>query len=162
IIFTVSNAPYFGAPIRFSYSTPVFHTAGTVTPSTLTLAPGQSGTLKVSITAGQAADEGLKLHLGTGNATDGSIPIILRALVPLSSTGGTFAGTLTGGATNFNAGQAFTYQFKVTGNRPSLNLGVQLPDPDYILEGFLVDPNGQPQDAQTTANDALAPGATMQ
>src|SRR5262249_40156222 len=64
IIFPVSNAPYFGAPIRFSSSTPVFHTAGTVTPSTLTLAPGQSGTLKVSITAGQAADEGLKLHLG--------------------------------------------------------------------------------------------------
>jgi subtilisin family serine protease len=162
VIFTVSNAPYFGAPIQFSYSTQAFQTAGTVTPSTLTLAPGQSGTLKVSVTAGQPADEGLKLHLGTGSATDGSIPIILRALVPLSSTGGTFAGTLTGGAANFNAGQAFTYQFKVTGNKPSLNLGVRLPDPDYILEGFLVDPNGQPQDAQTTANDALAPGATMQ
>ena len=45
---------------------------------------------------------------------------------------------------------------------PSLNLGIRLADPDYGLEGFLIDPNGQPLDAQTTANDNLAPGPTMQ
>jgi subtilisin family serine protease len=162
VIFTVSNAPYFGQPIRFSYFTQAFHVAGTVKPASLTLAPGQSGTLKVSVTAGQAGDEALKLHLGTGTDTDGSIPIILRALVPLSSAGGSFSGTLTGGGSSFNQGQEFTYQFKVTGNKPSLNLGLQLADPNYGLEGFLVDPNGEPLDAQTTANDGLAPGQTMQ
>jgi subtilisin family serine protease len=161
VIFTVSNAPYTG-PVKFSYSTENFHAAGTVSPSSRTLAPGQSGTFQVSVAAGQAGDEGLKLHLGTGSATDGSIPIVLRALVPVTSAGGSFSGTLTGGANSFNAGQEFTYQFNMPAGQPSLNLGVKLADPSYGLEGFLIDPHGQPLDAQTTANDNLAPGPTMQ
>jgi len=161
IIFTVSTAPYFGS-VQFSYSTEDFHQAGTVSPAALTLAPGQSGTFQVSVTAGQAGDEALKLHLGTGGATDGSIPIVVRALVPVTASGGAFHGTLTGGGDSFNAGQEFTYQFNVPAGEPSLNLGIRLADPDYGLEGFLIDPNGQPLDAQTTANDNLAPGPTMQ
>ena len=161
VIFTVSTAPYFG-PVKFSYSTEKFHAAGTVSPSSRTLAPGASATFRVTVAAGQAGDDGLKLHLGTGSATDGSIPIVVRALVPVTASGGSFSGTLTGGATSFNAGQEFTYQFKVPAGRPSLNLGVRLADPDYGLEGFLIDPNGEPLDAQTTANDGLAPGPTMQ
>jgi Subtilase family/Peptidase inhibitor I9 len=164
VIFTYSVAPtgpYFG-PVQFSYSTQQFHSAGSVSPSSQTLAPGQTGTFHVTVTAGQAGDEALKLHLGTGSSTDGSIPIVLRALVPLNSSGGSFSGSLTGGGNNFNAGQEFTYQFKVTGGMPSLNLGIQLPDPNFILEGFLIDPNGQPLDIQTTANDNFAPGPTMQ
>ena len=116
----------------------------------------------MTVTAGQAGDEGLKLHLGTSSGDSGSLPIIIRALVPLSSAGGSFNGTLTGGAANFNAGQEFTYQFKVTGSKPSLNVGVQVAVPDYILEGFLIDPNGEPLDAQTSVNDGLGPGPTMQ
>lgn len=166
VIFTVSNAPYTG-PVQFSYSTQQFHSAGSVSPSSQTLAPGQTGTFQVKVTAGQAGDEGLKLHLGTGGGTDGSIPIIIRSLVPLSSSGGTFNGTLTGGGATGNAGQEFTYQFKVTGNKPSLNVGIQLADNNYNLNGFLVDPNGQPLDAQSTgAFDAnenfLGFGPTMQ
>jgi subtilisin family serine protease len=161
VIFTVSTAPFFG-PVRFSYSTEQFHTAGTVSPSSRTLAPGASATFHVAVSAGQAGDDGLKLHLGTGSTTDGSIPIVLRALVPVTASGGSFTGTLTGGAASFNAGQEFTYQFNMPAGRPSLNLGVRLADPDYGLEGFLIDPNGQPLDAQTTANNNVAPGPTMQ
>jgi len=161
VIFTVSNAPYTG-PVKFSFATEKFHSAGSVSPASQTLAPGQSGTFQVTVTAGQAGDQALNLHLGTGSSADGSIPVIVRALVPLSSSGGSFNGTLTGGGANFNAGQEFTYQFTVPSGRPSLNLGVQLADPDYVLEGFLVDPNGQPLDIQTTANDAFNTGPTMQ
>jgi subtilisin family serine protease len=161
VIFTVSTAPFFG-PVKFSYSTEKFHAAGTVSPSSRTLAPGASATFRVAVAAGQAGDDGLKLHLGTGSATDGSVPIVVRALVPVTASGGSFNGTLTGGAASFNAGQEFTYQFNMPAGRPSLNLGVRLADPDYGLEGFLIDPNGEPLDAQTTANDNLAPGPTMQ
>jgi subtilisin family serine protease len=150
VIFTVSNAPYFG-PVKFSYFAQKFHGAGAVTPASLTLAPGQTGTFQVSVTAGQAGDEGLRLHLGTGGSADGSIPIILRALVPVTSAGGSFSGTLTGGGANFNAGQEFTYQFKVPAGEPALNVGVNLADNDYNLEGFLVDPHGEPLDAQSNA-----------
>jgi Subtilase family/Peptidase inhibitor I9 len=161
VIFTVGNAPYFG-PVQFSYITQQFHSAGSVSPSSRTLAPGQTGTFQVTVTPSQAGDKGLKLHLGTGGNADGSIPVIVRALVPITSAGGTFTGTLTGGAASFNAGQEFTYQFNVPSGKPSLNLGVRFGHPSYGLEGFLIDPNGQPLDAQTTANDGLAPGPAMQ
>jgi hypothetical protein len=151
VIFTVRNAFVYSGAVKFSYSTERFHRAGSVSPASLTLAPGQSGTFHVTVTAGQAGDESLSLHLGTGSSTDGSIPITLRALVPLTSSGGSFGGTLTGGGSSFNAGQSFTYQFKVPGGRQSLNAGIKLADPNYNLEGFLVDPNGEPLDIQSTA-----------
>ncbi len=103
VIFTVSNAPYFG-PVQFWYTTENFHTSGSVSPASRTLAPGQTATFSVTVTAGEAGDEALSLRLGTGGSTDGSIPISLRALVPISSTGGSFSGTLTGGGNFFNAG----------------------------------------------------------
>ncbi len=102
VIFTVSTAPYFG-PVQFSYSTERFHSVGSVTPSSVTLAAGQHGTFHVSVTAGQAGDESLALHLGTGSGDDGSIPITLRALVPLNGNHGSFSGTLTGGAESLTA-----------------------------------------------------------
>jgi subtilisin family serine protease len=153
--------PYFGT-VLFSYQTEQFHPAGSVSPSSRTLKPGQTAMFTVKVTAGQAGDEALGLHLGTGSSTDGSIPVIVRSLVPLSPSGGSFAGTLTGGGNSFFAGQEFTYQFNVMGNRPSLNVGIQLADSDYSLAGFLIDPNGEPLDIQTTAYNNFGPGGTMQ
>ena len=161
VIFTASNAKYVG-PVKFSYSTERFSHAGTVSPSSRKLAPGQTGAFKVSVTAGQAGDRALKLHVGTGGSSDGSIPIIVRALVPLTAAGGSFTGRLTGGAANFSEGQEFTYKFNVPAHKPSLNVGIRVAAPDYALEGFLIDPNGEPLDAQTTANDEASQGPAMQ
>ncbi len=99
VIYTVNFAQYFG-PIQFSYTTQDFHVAGSVSPASQVLAPGQSGTFHVTVTAGQAGDEALSLHMGTGSSTDGAIPIVLRALVPITGSGGSFAGTLTGGGSS--------------------------------------------------------------
>jgi subtilisin family serine protease len=167
VIFTVSNAPYFGAPIQFSYQTEQFHSAGSVAPSSKALKPGQTATFTVKVNAGPAGDEGLKLHLGTGSSNDGSIPIILRSLVPITGSGGSFSGTLTGGGATGNAGQSFAYQFNVPVGKPSLNIGIQLADNNYNLNGFLIDPNGEPLDAQSTAafdanDNFLGFGPTMQ
>jgi hypothetical protein len=148
VIFTVSNAPYFG-PVKFNYATERFHSTGSISPSSRTLAPGQTGTFRVNVTAGQPGDESLRLHLGTGGSDDGSIPITLRSLVATGGGGGTFSGNLTGGGSTGNAGQSFTYQFKVPSGKPSLNLGIRLADPGYQLTGYLVDPNGQPLDEQS-------------
>jgi hypothetical protein len=174
VIWTPGNAKYFG-PVQFSYATEDFHTAGSVWPRSRTLAPGQSGTFQVTVTAGQPGDESFSLHLGTGSSTDGAIPIVLRALVPISSSGrGTFAGTLTGGAQSgapdgggpstgtAGGGQELTYQFSVPPGEPSLNVGIQLRDSDYVLAGTIVAPFDQGLDLQTTANNANSPGATMQ
>ncbi len=174
VIWTPGNAKYFG-PVQFSYATEDFHTAGSVWPGSQTLAPGQSGTFWVTVTAGQPGDESFSLHLGTGSRTDGAIPIVLRALVPISSSGsGSFAGTLTGGAKSgapggggpgtgtAGGGQELSYQFYVPPGEPSLNVGIQLRDSDYVLDGTLVAPFDQGLDLQSTTNNANSPGATMQ
>ena len=116
----------------------------------------------MTVTAGQAGDVGLKLHLGTGSATDGSIPIVVRALVPVTASGGSFSGTLTGGADSFNAGQEFTYQFNVPAGRPSLNLGVRLADPDYGLGDSWSTRTASRSTRRPRPTTTLAPGPTMQ
>lgn len=165
VIYTASNAKYFGS-VQYSYSTENYRMAGSVSPASQALAPGQSGTFSVTVAAGQAGDEALSLHLGTGSSTDGAIPIVLRALVPITGGGGSFAGTLTGdgspGESTAGGGQELTYQFNVPAGESSLNLGIRLRDPGYELEGALVAPSGQSLDLQSTANDANAPGRTMQ
>jgi subtilisin family serine protease len=168
VIFTVNSTAfpaYFGA-VQFAYSTENFHSAGTVS-SPLTLAPGQSGSVRVTVPAVQAGDESYRLHLGTGSADDGSIPIVVRSLVSLGSNGGSFSGRLTGGGDLSNLGQTFTYQFRMPRGQPELNLGVQLADPNYQLQGFLTDPNGEPLNIQSTAafdanDNQLGFGPTMQ
>lgn len=162
VIFTIENSasspPYHGA-VQFSYATQQFQNVGSVFPASRTLRPGQSANFQVSAPAGQAGDDSFRLHLGTGSSTDGSIPIIVRSLVPMSWQGGTFSGNLSGGASPGQSGQTFTYQFRVPWGRPSLNLGVQMPDTNYGVSGWLVDPNGQPLDAQNTI-DRLTPFGT--
>ncbi|MGZ4177552.1 MAG: S8 family serine peptidase [Solirubrobacteraceae bacterium] len=151
VIFTVHNSAAYTGDVQFAYSTENFQSAGSVSPASQTLAPGHSGSFRVRIDAGPAGDESFRLHLGTGSATDGSIPVTVRSLVPITRSGGTFSGNLTGGADTSVFGQTFTYQFWVPWGRPELNLGVQLADHAYHLEGFLTDPNGQPLDVQSTA-----------
>jgi hypothetical protein len=157
VIFTINTpATVYSGPVQFDYATEQFHAAGAVFPASQTLGPGQSAKFRVSVPAGQAGDESFRLHLGTGSSTDGSIPIIVRSLVPISPQGGTFSGNLTGGANTGQSGQTFAYQFQVPWGQPSLNLAVQLADPNYGVQGWLVDPNGQPVDVQDT-NQRLTP-----
>jgi hypothetical protein len=167
VIFTVNNAAVYNGPVQFSYTAQGFNNAGAVFPSSRTLAPGHSANFRVIVPAGQAGDNTFRLHLGTGSSTDGSIPIVVRSLVPTSGHGGTFAGNLTGGGSTGNAGQEFTYQFRVPRGKPSLNVALQLADPNYELHGTLVDPNGQPLDVQDTAqfdasSNFLGFGPTLQ
>ncbi len=160
VIFTLDTpGTQYTGDVQFDYATQQFQSAGSVFPSSRTLRPGQSANFRVSVPAGQAGDESFRLHLGTGSSTDGSIPIIVRSLVPISHEGGTFSGNLTGGASPGQSGQTFTYQFHVPWGRPSLNLAFQMPDTNYGVQGSLVDPNGQPVDVQNT-NQRLTPFGT--
>jgi hypothetical protein len=175
VIFTVDNgtaspkSPVYNGAVQFAYSTENFHSnsTGSVSPASLTLRPGQSGSFRVKVNGASAGDEGYRLHLDTGSSDDGSIPIVVRSLVPINHAGGAFNGNLTGGPDPGFSSQTLTYQFWVPWGRPSLNLGLQLADPNYHVVGLLTDPNGQPLDIQSTAQfDAsdsfVGYGPTMQ
>jgi len=168
VIFTIDKpgTQYSGA-VQFEYASQQFQDTGSVFPASRTLRPGQSANFHVSVPSGQAGDASYRLHLSTGSSTDGSVPIVVRSLVPISrQSGATFSGNLTGGADSGQSGQTFTYQFRVPWGRPSLNLAVQMPDVNYGVQGWLVDPNGQPVDVQNTTQRINATevifGPTMQ
>jgi hypothetical protein len=160
VIFTIRLNPLPAPPtpsfmytgdVRFSFATQKLQSAGTVTPAHRTLNPGQSATFTVSVeAANQAGDHVSTLRLTTDGTASGSLPVIIRSLVPIEDEGATLNGRLTGGGAQFNAGQRLTYQFDVPAGEPSLNVAVQLRDPNYDVRGFLTDPHGEPVDIQST------------
>jgi hypothetical protein len=151
VIFTVVNAFVYNGDVNFSFTTQIFAPTGTVSPSSQTLARGQSGTFTVTAAFGPPGDLARTLRISTGASDDGSIPMLLRSLIPLGGNGGSFGGTLTGGASTSLFGQRLSYQFDVSRSVPELNVAVHLQDPNYNIDGFLVDPNGEPLDVQSTA-----------
>ena len=83
VIFTVSNAPYFG-PVQFSYYQPAVPPGGLGVAVLPDAGTGADGHVPGERHRRPGRGQGLKLHLGTGGSADGSIPIILRALVPIT------------------------------------------------------------------------------
>lgn len=163
IIWTLASSTGFNGPVELSVSTSNFVSAGTVTPASQLLAPGQTGTFTVHVTTpAQPGDENADVAI---SATDsqgtahnaGAIPVVLRSLVPLGPTGGSWTGTLTGGnGRGGSPGQTLSYQFDVPAGLKDLDLNTVIPSSNYNLEGVLVDPNGLPIDVQSTVT-ALDP-----
>jgi hypothetical protein len=148
-IWTLKNSGGYTGDVRFSYFTQRFQTTGSVTPAVQTLAPGQTGSLTVTLPASsQPGDRAAALRLSSGGPDDGAVPIVVRSLIALGAAGGSFQGALSGGV---RPGQQFTYQFDVPAGQSSLNLALGLRDRHYPVFGYLVDPYGQPLDVQSTA-----------
>lgn len=153
LVWSIKNGPaaYHG-DVQFAFSSSRFEPFGRVSPSSLILGPGQTGRFTVRVTTPAAAgDLAASLVLAASGGSRTSVPITLRALVPVGADGGTFTGVLQGGngrsATN---AQMFSFQFDVRAGRPALNLALTLRDPNYRLTGFLVSPSGEPLDDQST------------
>jgi Subtilase family len=152
VIWSQKNATGYTGTVQFSFATRRFVPIGDVSPASRQLAPGASGTFTVRLrTPADAGDLSARLVIGTGGADDGSIPITVRSLVAVGTGGGTFQGMLTGGNGRpvFGA-QTLSFQFDVPPARPSLDVALQLRDPQYNLTGILIDPAGEPVDEQST------------
>ncbi|HWD54184.1 MAG TPA: S8 family serine peptidase [Acidimicrobiales bacterium] len=137
-------------PVLFGASVANYAGFGTVSPASLSIAPGATGTVTLSVpTAGQAGDTAGSLVVSSTAQPALAIPVTLRALAPSGPT--TFSGVLTGG----NGRASFTgvtdyYQFEVPKGAPEINGSVTLADnPDNQLSVWLIDPSGQSQAFQT-------------
>ncbi|HVW68848.1 MAG TPA: S8 family serine peptidase [Steroidobacteraceae bacterium] len=138
--------------IPWQVATQKFVPFGFVSPSNLTLGPGQSKTVTVSAetpeVAGDSAgsivltsrDGGVDPFIG---AQSNSIPVTLRSLVDVAH-GGHFAGTLTGGnGRDPGEGQVQYYQFNVGPGHTSLTANLSLAnDPQNWVGAYLVGPDG--------------------
>jgi hypothetical protein len=116
---------------------------GTVSPSTIRLAPGATSAVSVTVTAPAAAGDAsgaVVLSSGQGATT---IPVTVRGLVNVAQGGG-FNGVLTGGNGRDAQGQAGYYQFSVPAGRTAIAANMTLAnDPAVQVIGYLVAPDGE-------------------
>ncbi len=126
---------------------------GSVSPSSLTLGPGQTGHARLSTHIdGTQGDTAESVTVAAGSQQS-SVPVVLRPVIPISGGKGTFSGTITGGNARAVAPtQTNTYSFNVPKGQKDLNVGVHLnTDPNVLIEGALIDPDGETVDVDSNA-----------
>jgi hypothetical protein len=169
VIYTRGNgfAGSYSGPIQFNWTAERMAGFGSVSPSHLTLAPGASATLTAAFSMPQSpGDSAAEIRfspLGSEAASSASIPLSLRTLVPVSSQGAVFSGTLTGGNSRARAGQTQFFSFDVPPGVRDMNLILDVPDSGYLLQGILVDPHGLPYGFNSNEDPGTgAPTTSMQ
>ena len=148
-----STAGGTAAAVRFGASVARTSSFGSVSPSSVTLAPGASRAVRVSaVVPAGAGDSSGAIEFAAGPAGGGpvSVPVTLRGLVDVGlGASGTFSGVLTGG--NGRApgeGQVESYSFAVPSDLPvmlrDLEVNVVLGnDPENQVSAYLISPGGQ-------------------
>jgi len=118
---------------------------GSVSPSTLSIAPGSYKsavfTVKVPTAPGDIAGS-LEANSNLAGAT--AIPVVLRTLVNVAA-GGAFGGTLTGGNGRSAVGQNNFYEFRVPSGTKAITASVKLkndPSGGVGVGTYLVSPDG--------------------
>jgi hypothetical protein len=154
VLWSIKSGPNaYTGPVQFAFSDSAFEPFGRVSPGSRVLGPGQTGVFTVTATTpAVGGDLAASLVLSASGGSRTTMPIALRALVPLGAAGGTFTGTLQGGNGRSAANaQMFSFQFDVPAGRPALNLALSEQDPNFQLTGFLVSPSGEPLDDQANS-----------
>lgn len=129
---------------------------GSVSPASLTIGPGKTApfTLNTKFPSG-AGDSTQDLVIQTKSGSTlttaaGTVPVILRALVPIVKNSGAFSGTIGGGNGRGGALYSTTYEFKAPAKLKDLEVNVKFADPNNNLVGVLVGPDGITRDIQST------------
>jgi hypothetical protein len=154
---TAASAGTNGA-VPWRIATQRFTSFGSVSPSTLILAPGQSRSVTVhatipsapgdssgSIVVSSGDNTGLSWLPGAAAPTSTtSIAVTLRGMINASASGGTFSGTLTGGnGRNNGEGQEQYYNFNVPSGVKDITANVNLSnDPNDPVGLYLIGPDG--------------------
>ncbi|MGA2929483.1 MAG: S8 family serine peptidase, partial [Solirubrobacteraceae bacterium] len=135
-------------PVLFGAQVATYASFGGVSPTTLTLSPGQSApvTLHVSTPATPGDASGaivLDSNTAPSFGQQSTIPVTLRSLIPNGSQ--SFTQTLTGGnGRDVNTGEAFYYQLAVSSGVPELNASLSLANnPNNPFTAWLVSPSGE-------------------
>jgi hypothetical protein len=145
IFFTPADGSGYSGPVSYQISTSKFVSGGSVSPSSVHLAPGQSGALRVSLpTPRNPGDYSRNLQITDGSGNSSVVPVVSRSLVPLKGGSGSYSGTLTGGDGDGFVAQEQTFAFNVPNGAPTVHATFNMPNnPNTEVLGYLVSPNGQ-------------------
>lgn len=148
VFFTEQNGATSGATgtsgtISWDATTDEFQPAGSISPSSLTIAPGATKTATFTATSPAASgDTAQSIVISTEGGGQTTIPVTVRTTVPTDANGGTFSGVLTGGNGRGNPANMDTYAFKVPSGLHDLEVSATFADTNDSVAGFLVDPEG--------------------
>lgn len=143
----LSQSSGFNGPITWQATTSTFTGFGSVSPSTLSLAPGATGTVKVTTKLPKnPGDVSASVQLSTRLGLTTSVPLTARTLIPTGSGSNTFHGVLTGGngrSGDGGYGQSNAYYLDVPKGKKDLGISVGVADPAVTYYGVLTSPDGQ-------------------
>ena len=130
--------------VKWQAVTSAAQAAGQISPSTLTIAPGQSKSATFSATSpSTSGDAAQSIVASTVGGSTTTIPVTVRTLVSVGANGGSFSGVLTGGngriATN---AQSNYYQFNVPSGQQNIAVSVGFNDDQDGVIAYLEDPEG--------------------
>jgi hypothetical protein len=138
--------------VHLEFTSQRFGGVDSVSPSSLTLAPGASGRFHLHANLpNNPGDSDHDLVVSDSSGDQTVVPVILRSLVPVDGHGATFSGTLTGGNGRPGPAEEQTFAFDVPAGRKALSTSFTFAD-DVGTEilGFLVDPGGNILGSQST------------
>ncbi len=115
--------------IHYAATTDEFQPAGSISPSSLALAAGASGTATFTATSPAASgDTAQSIVLSTVGGGTTTIPVTVRTTVATGPNGANFSGVLTGGNGRGNPSNSDTYQFNVPGGLRDLDVSASFAD----------------------------------
>jgi subtilisin family serine protease len=145
-------------PVVFGAGVAHYGVFGTVSPTSLSLAPGQSAPVSLTVSTPATPGDAWGSIVLKSAGTTTTVPVTLRSLIPSAPT--TFTADLTGGNGRSSiTGETFYYQIDVPAGAPELNASVALADdPDNPFTVFLISPSGEA--VATGANELPSDSAT--
>jgi hypothetical protein len=146
VFFASASATGFHGNVQFRFTTTKYKDFGDVSPRSLTLKPGETGTFHVKVKLpGDAGDLSAAVEIDNGFHGRTAIPLTLRTLLSTSNDGGAFSGFITGGNGRGNVGeQTQTYVFDVPKGKKDLGIDLTLAgDPNQPVFAALLSPDHQ-------------------
>jgi hypothetical protein len=140
------SAAGFHGNVSYEFTSTKYVDFGQVSPSTLTLKPGQTGTLHVKVKLpADAGDLSAAVEVDTASHNVFSVPLTLRTLLSSKTDGGAFHGTVTGGNGRGALGeQTQAYFFDVPKGKADLGIDLTLKtDPGQQVFAAAMGPDGQ-------------------
>jgi len=130
--------------IQWQASTYKYAPGGSISPSTLTIAPGATSTATFTAKSPSTpGDTAQSIVLSTVGGATNTVPVTVRTLVPLGGSGGAFSGVLTGGNGRGNPSQMNTYAFNVPAGKRDLDVSASFADAGDGVVALLQDPQGE-------------------
>lgn len=160
VLYSSTDAAGYTGNITLATDTQTTHSVGSVSPGSFTLNAGQSKNVTVSLpTPASGGDATYSATFASSDGHQTSMAAVMRSLIPTSGNG-KFGGTITGGnARAVSPAQTFSYEFDVPNGKKDLSVAVQLADFGTVVDGVLVDPNGELADVNS--NVFLGDGGSL-